>query len=84
MYFTLVEFFKLLHERFPLSTMGEDFRGSHSLIYKENLIELQVWENGRAFRIGLEGKDFANIEATMDEIRMHIDTIDNLRRPKKI
>lgn len=47
----LIEFFKKLEEYFPYSTMGEGFKGHHSLTYFDNAVHITIWYKDKMFSI---------------------------------
>lgn len=55
--------FKKLNESFPLSTMGDKFRGSHSITCRdgENL-ELAIWALNKCFVFGITDGDLQVLE----------------------
>ncbi len=48
----IVRFLRLVHEQFPLTTMPEDFRGTHSLTLTEDgKLYLCIWYKGYAYKV---------------------------------
>jgi len=46
----------VLHEEFPLSTMGPDFKGTHTLALQEDGLYANIWWNGTSWYARISGE----------------------------
>lgn len=50
---------------FPLSEMGPEFKGTHSItLTKDNILQLSVWSRGKCWTFDFDAKDEDRCETT--------------------
>lgn len=87
MYRELNELFDLLNKEFPLSTMGPDFKGSHSLRKNDEYLQLNIWSNGLCYPFCypfcMEENDFLDLPMLISFIKNRINQLEKEKSEKE-
>jgi hypothetical protein len=68
------ELFSALEKEFPYSTMGVDFKGRHAITReRDGVLVVSVWSKGSVYPIGVDPKDFEDINKFVADSRVIVD-----------